>query len=83
MNFGRLLQRVSPTVPKALFGMRLWASTCLALYVAYRLKLDDAHRAEDFGLRRWSSLAGVALTRMIRSATFRVVARWDTSRSLP
>jgi hypothetical protein len=43
-EFGRLLQRLSPAVPKALFGMRLWTSTRLALYVAYRLELDDAHR---------------------------------------
>jgi hypothetical protein len=67
--------------PKALFDMCLRASTCLALYVAYRLKLGDAHRAEDFGSRRWPSVTGVALTPMIRSAAFRVVAGWDASRS--
>jgi len=26
-----------------LFGLRLWASVCLALYVAFWLQLDEAH----------------------------------------
>jgi uncharacterized membrane protein YccC len=29
-------------VPALLFGLRLWASVCLALYVAFWLELDDA-----------------------------------------
>jgi hypothetical protein len=68
LNVGRLLQRLPPADRTALFDMGHWASTCPALYVACRLKLDAAHRAEDFGLRRWPSVAGVALTRTIRSA---------------
>lgn len=28
--------------PPLLFGLRLWASVCLALYVAFWLELDDA-----------------------------------------
>src|SRR5258705_4142643 len=28
--------------PQLLFGLRLWASVCLALYVAFWLQLDDA-----------------------------------------
>jgi uncharacterized membrane protein YccC len=27
--------------PPLLFGLRLWVSVCLALYVAFRLELDD------------------------------------------
>ncbi|WP_414463804.1 FUSC family protein [Hyphomicrobium sp. DY-1] len=30
------------SLPALLFGLRLWASTCLALYVAFRLELDNA-----------------------------------------
>ncbi len=32
-------------VPPLLFGLRLWASVCLALYVAYWLELDNAYWA--------------------------------------
>jgi len=46
----RLLSRLSPDLAKALgsagqpllFGLRLWASICLALYVAFLLELDNA-----------------------------------------
>src|SRR6516164_5249450 len=31
--------------PPLLFGLRLWASVCLALYVAFWLELDDAYWA--------------------------------------
>jgi len=31
--------------PPLLFGLRLWAAVCLALYVAYWLELDNAHWA--------------------------------------
>jgi uncharacterized membrane protein YccC len=31
--------------PPLLFGLRLWASVCLALYVAFRLELDNAYWA--------------------------------------
>ena len=30
-------------VPPLLFGLRLWASVCLALYVAFWLELDNAY----------------------------------------
>src|SRR5262252_5781646 len=32
-------------VPPLLFGLRLWASVCLALYVAFWLELDNAYWA--------------------------------------
>ena len=46
----RLLSRLNPGLPNALssagppllFGLRLWASVCLALYVAFSLELDKA-----------------------------------------
>lgn len=46
----RLLSRLDPGLPSALgsagppllFGVRLWASVCLALYVAFALELDKA-----------------------------------------
>lgn len=33
------------TIPSILFGLRLWASVCLALYVAYWLQLDNVYWA--------------------------------------
>ena len=32
---------MSPAVPAFLYGLRLWASVCLALYIAYSLELDN------------------------------------------
>ncbi len=37
----RLAQALRPAAPAILFGMRLWASVCLALYVAFWLQLDN------------------------------------------
>jgi uncharacterized membrane protein YccC len=39
--FGQLLPRMSSAVPALLFGLRLWASVCLSLYVAFWLELDN------------------------------------------
>lgn len=39
--FGQLLTRIPSAVPGLLYGFRLWASVCLALYVAYWLELDN------------------------------------------
>jgi uncharacterized membrane protein YccC len=39
--FEELLPTISPAVPALLYGLRLWASVCLALYVAYWLELDN------------------------------------------
>ena len=35
-------RQMSAEVPALLFGLRLWASVCLALYVAFWLQLDNA-----------------------------------------
>jgi len=37
--------RISAAVPALLFGLRLWASVCLALYIAFWLQLDNAYWA--------------------------------------
>ena len=38
---GRLKQALRASGPTLLYGLRVWASVCLALYVAYRLELDN------------------------------------------
>jgi uncharacterized membrane protein YccC len=44
-DIGRRLQKIWPAAPVLLFGLRLWASVCLALYVAFWLELDNAYWA--------------------------------------
>lgn len=39
--FRQLSPTMSSAVPPLLYGLRLWASVCLALYVAFLLELDD------------------------------------------
>src|SRR5437899_1124107 len=39
---GRLSNALRAAGPPLLFGLRLWASVCLALYVAFWLELDNA-----------------------------------------
>src|SRR5690242_21832899 len=39
---GRLRSALRAAGPPLLFGLRLWASVCLALYVAFWLELDNA-----------------------------------------
>jgi len=41
----RLKKALRSTGPPLLFGLRLWASVCLALYVAFWLELDNAYWA--------------------------------------
>ena len=41
LDFGRLNRVAAGTVPALLFGLRLWASVCLALYIAFWLELDS------------------------------------------
>src|SRR6201998_4143995 len=40
-----LWRKVSSTTPALLFGLRLWASVCLALYIAFWLQLDNGYWA--------------------------------------
>ena len=41
----RLSDALQVAGPPLLFGLRLWASVCLALYVAFWLELDNAYWA--------------------------------------
>jgi hypothetical protein len=40
-----LANAVRVASPALLFGVPLWASVCLALYIAFRLQLDNAYWA--------------------------------------
>ena len=40
-NAARLIEALRAAGPPLLFGLRLWASVSLALYVAYWLELDN------------------------------------------
>ena len=40
-----LRQKISTATPALLFGLRLWASVCLALYIAFWLELDNGYWA--------------------------------------
>ncbi|WMT79635.1 FUSC family protein [Bradyrhizobium sp. Ash2021] len=44
-RLGPLTSAVRAAGPPLLFGLRLWASVCLALYVAFWLQLDNAYWA--------------------------------------
>src|SRR5271169_938117 len=41
----RLAKASRAVAPPLLFGLRLWVSVCLALYIAFWLELDDAYWA--------------------------------------
>src|ERR1700730_15110550 len=41
----RLTSARRPLAPALLFGLRLWAAVCLALYIAFWLELDNAYWA--------------------------------------
>ncbi|MGY3616944.1 FUSC family protein [Bradyrhizobium sp. USDA 10063] len=41
LDLGRLSTMAAGWVPALLFGLRLWASVCLALYIAFWLELDS------------------------------------------
>ena len=56
-------------VPALLFGLRLWASVCLALYIAFWLQLDNAY---------WAGASAVAVCQpslgaSLRKAWFRMI----------
>ena len=44
-----------------LFGVRLWAAVCLALYVAFWLELDTAYWAGTSAARGWVCMACIAV----------------------
>src|SRR5882672_12005749 len=42
---GRVAIALRSAAPALLFGLRLWAAVCLALYIAFWLQLDNAYWA--------------------------------------
>ncbi|WP_170937156.1 MULTISPECIES: FUSC family protein [Rhodomicrobium] len=42
LDAGQWAARLRPFVPPLLFGLRLWAAVCLALYLAFWLELENA-----------------------------------------
>ena len=50
--------------PPLLFGVRLWASVCLALYIAFWLQLDDASWAGTTAALVCQPLLGVSLRKV-------------------
>ena len=44
-NAARVVHALKAAGPPLLFGLRLWASVCLALYIAFWLELDNAYWA--------------------------------------
>ena len=69
-RFGTALIGTAKTVsPLLLFGLRLWASVCLALYVAYWLQLDNAYWAGTSAALVCQPRLGASL----RKAWFRMI----------
>ena len=73
---GRLARALRSAAPALLFGLRLWASVCLALYVAFWLELDNPFWA---GTRRRSS-ASRSLGASLRKGWFRMIGTVDRRR---
>jgi Fusaric acid resistance protein family len=55
------LAKAAEAVPSLLFGLRLWAAVCIALFVAFWLELDNpfwAGTSTDISRRRTLLLSG-------------------------
>jgi len=65
----RLAELVRAAGPPLLFGVRLWAAVCLALYVAFWLQLDNAYWAGTSAALVCQPLLGASL----RKGWFRLV----------
>src|ERR1700689_3776518 len=69
----RAYQSVTATLrsatPTLLFGLRLWASVCLALYIAFWLQLDNASWAGTSAALVCQPLLGASL----RKGWFRMI----------
>ena len=66
---GALWERVRETTPALLFGLRLWASVCLAFYVAFALQLSEPSWAGTTA----ALICQPALGASLRKATFRMI----------
>jgi uncharacterized membrane protein YccC len=69
LNVERLVAAIRSAGPPLLFGLRLWASVCLALYVAFWLELDNAYWAGGTAAIVCQPSLGASL----RKASFRMV----------
>jgi len=65
----RLASALQSAVPAVLFGLRLWAAVCLALYIAFWLELDNAHWAGTSAAIVYQPSLGASL----RKGWFRMV----------
>src|SRR3981081_4898200 len=68
-NAAWLMDAVRGGGPPLLFGLRLWASVCLALYVAFWLELDNAYWAGTSAAIVCQPSLGASL----RKASFRMI----------
>ena len=71
LDLRRLTDALTAATPALLFGMRLWASVCLALYVAYWLELDNPYWAGTTAALVCQPQVGVSL----RKGWFRLLGR--------
>jgi uncharacterized membrane protein YccC len=69
LNAARGAVALRSAVPALLFGLRLWASVCLALYVAFWLQLDNAYWAGASA----AAVCQPSLGASLRKAWFRMV----------
>ena len=66
---GWLAEEVRAATPALLFGLRLWASVCLSLYVAFQLELDEPSWAATTAALVCQPVLGASL----RKSMFRMV----------
>src|SRR6202165_860299 len=66
---GRIAGALRSAAPALLFGLRLWAAVCLALYVAFWLQLDSAYWAGTSAAVVCQTSLGASL----RKAWFRMI----------
>src|SRR5215467_10914538 len=63
------LAALHSAIPAVLFGLRLWAAVCIALYIAFWLQLDNAYWAGTSAAVVFQPSLGASL----RKAWFRMV----------
>ena len=76
--------------PPLLFGFRLWASVCLALFVAFKLELDNGYWAGTSAAIVCQPLLGASLRKawyrivgtLIGAVTIVVLTAWFPMRSV-
>src|ERR1700735_3889157 len=69
LNAEQAAVAVRAAVPALLFGLRLWASVCLALYIAFWLQLDNAYWAGASA----AAVCQPSLGASLRKAWFRMI----------